>query len=844
MSTSTHASTSSPDAVSRSGGASLTLSIGGMGCASCVGRVEDALSALPGVDRVSVNLATEKATIESDQGLPDANTLRQAVADAGYQVETDDLVLDVQGMNCGACSSRVQRVLDQTPGVTDAAVNLANGQARVTVLTGAITAADLARRVTDAGYESKPLEAGPDREDRERARRAAELTGLRRAVMIAAALTLPVVVLDMGGHFIPAFHEAVHGAVGTQAVYLLFFVLATAVQFGPGLRFYRKGWPALVRGAPDMNSLVMLGTSAAYGYSVVATFLPGVLPAESVHVYYEASMVIITLVLVGRFLEARAKGATSEAIRKLMGLKPRGARVWRDGAWQDVDVDQVQVDERVQVRPGERIPVDGQVVEGQSWVDESMITGEPIPVDKQAGGEVVGGTINGQGSLTVQATRVGADTVLAQIIRMVESAQASRLPIQALVDQVTRYFVPMVIGVAVLTFVVWMIFGPAPALTLALVNAVAVLIIACPCAMGLATPTSIMVGTGKGADMGVLFRGGDALQALRDVEVVAMDKTGTLTRGRPELTDVVTHGNVSRERVLALAGALESRSEHPVAQAIVRAAQGADANAGEPDVQDFEAIPGKGVRGTVDGQEVRIGSWRYLDEAGVDVEAAREAAESLAEQGRTPLLMAVSGELTALLGVADPPKESARQTVQRLHDLGLKVVMITGDNRRTAEAVARDLGIDQVLAEVLPDGKADEVARLRGEGGTRVAFVGDGINDAPALAGADVGIAIGSGTDVAMESADVVLMSDDLGNVVNAIALSRATLRNIKQNLFWAFAYNVTLLPVAAGVLYPVFGLLLSPVFAAAAMSLSSVSVLSNALRLKRFQPEKMSSNA
>ncbi|MGM0677590.1 MAG: heavy metal translocating P-type ATPase [Pseudomonadota bacterium] len=822
----------------------LTLSVGGMGCASCVGRVEDALRAVPGVDRVSVNLATEKATLESDNDLPNPDALRQAVKDAGYQVETDTLVLDVQGMNCGSCASRVQQVLDQSPGVVEAAVNLANAQARVTVLTGSVTASELAGHVTEAGYPSQPLEAGPDREDRERAKRAAELTGLRRAVILAATLALPVVVLDMGGHFIPAFGDALHGALGTQTVYLLFFVLATVAQFGPGLRFYRKGWPALLRGVPDMNSLVMLGTSAAYGYSVVATFLPGVLPAESVHVYYEASMVIITLVLVGRFLEARAKGATSEAIRKLMGLKPRGARVWRDGAWQDVDVDQVQVDERIQVRPGERIPVDGEVVEGQSWVDESMITGEPIPVDKQAGGQVVGGTINGQGALTVQATRVGADTVLAQIIRMVESAQASRLPIQNLVDQVTRYFVPVVIGVALLTFAVWMIFGPAPALTLALVNAVAVLIIACPCAMGLATPTSIMVGTGKGAEMGVLFRGGDALQALRDVDVVAMDKTGTLTQGRPELTDVVVQGALSRDRVLALAGALESRSEHPVAQAIVRAAQAPDANAGALEVQGFEALPGKGVSGTVEGCAVRIGSWRYLDESGVDAESAREAAESLAEQGRTPLLMAVDGQLTALLGVADPPKASARQTVQRLHDLGLKVVMITGDNRRTAEAVARDLGIDQVLAEVLPEGKADEVARLRGDGSTRVAFVGDGINDAPALAGADVGIAIGSGTDVAMESADVVLMSDDLGNVVNAIALSRATLRNIKQNLFWAFAYNVTLLPVAAGVLYPPFGLLLSPVFAAAAMSLSSVSVLSNALRLKRFHPEKMSSPA
>ena len=820
----------------------LELPVSGMSCASCVSRVEDAILAVPGTLQANANLATGKVSVEVSTATE--REVFAAIEDAGYEPASEQTTFAVGGMNCASCTGRVEDALRRLPNVLEASVNLATGTATVRYVANPDSPADLLVAVEAAGYEPERIRSGPDRVDRERAARAAEYRATKRRLILAIVLTLPIFVIDMGGHLIPPLQEAVHGAMGTRNVYILFFLLASGVQFGPGLDFYRKGWPALLHGAPDMNSLVMLGTSAAYGYSVVATFLPGLLPAGSVHVYFEASALIITLILLGRFLEARARGATSEAIRKLVGLQPKTAHVQRDGESVEVDVSLLQPGDLVRVRPGERIPVDGDVLEGASWVDESMISGEPLPVHKEPGERLVGGTVNGQGSLTFRVTQVGEATVLAQIIRMVEAAQGAKLPIQAVVDRVTRYFVPVVIGIAILTFGVWLVAGPAPALTLALVNAVAVLIIACPCAMGLATPTSIMVGTGKGADMGVLFRGGDALQALRDVEVVAMDKTGTLTRGRPELTDVVTHGNVSRERVLALAGALESRSEHPVAQAIVRAAQGADANAGEPDVQDFEAIPGKGVRGTVDGQEVRIGSWRYLDEAGVDVEAVREAAESLAEQGRTPLLMAVSGELTALLGVADPPKESARQTVQRLHDLGLKVVMITGDNRRTAEAVARDLGIDQVLAEVLPDGKADEVARLRGEGGTRVAFVGDGINDAPALAGADVGIAIGSGTDVAMESADVVLMSDDLGNVVNAIALSRATLRNIKQNLFWAFAYNVTLLPVAAGVLYPVFGLLLSPVFAAAAMSLSSVSVLSNALRLKRFQPEKMSSNA
>ncbi|EHQ52242.1 heavy metal translocating P-type ATPase [Ectothiorhodospira sp. PHS-1] len=811
----------------------LTLPITGMGCAACVTRVEDALKPLPGVDTVSVNLATEKAAVTTST-TPDVVALVHAVREAGYDVAEDTLILDVSGMSCAACSSRVQTLLERTPGVLEARVNLATGQARVRIPAGALSAAELARRITQAGYESRVHEAGPDREDRERTERKQTLSRLRRALILAVALTLPILVLDMGGHVFPAFHHMVHGAVGTQTVYLLFFLLATGVQFGPGLRFYRKGGPALIRGAPDMNSLVMLGTSAAYGYSVVATFLPGILPAESVHVYYEASAVIITLVLLGRYLEARAKGATSEAIRTLMGLRPRTARVWRDGDWTEVDVDQVLPGDRVQVRPGERIPVDGVVEEGRSWVDESMITGEPVPVDKPVGAALVGGTINGQGAMTLKAQRVGSDTVLAQIIRMVESAQAARLPIQNLVDQVTRYFVPAVMGIALVTFLVWFFFGPAPALTLALVNAVAVLIIACPCAMGLATPTSIMVGTGKGAEMGVLFRGGDALQSLRDVQVVALDKTGTLTRGRPELTGVSVLGERDESEVLTLAAALEARSEHPLAQAVVRGAR--ERGLTLPEVERFESLTGRGLQGRVEGHELIIGSPRFLAEAGVDLGDAQEAVARLAGQGSTPVLVAVDHRPAALLGISDPPKPSSAAAVSRLKSLGLKVVMITGDDERTARAVARQLGIDEVVAQVLPEGKVDAVQRLRASG-DKVAFVGDGINDAPALAAADVGLAIGSGTDVAMESAGVVLMSDDLRQVAHAIALSRATIRNIKQNLFWAFAYNATLLPVAAGVLYPFFGLLLSPVFAAAAMSLSSVSVLTNALRLKRFAP-------
>jgi Cu+-exporting ATPase len=652
-------------------------------------------------------------------------------------------------------------------------------------------------------------------------------------VTLAAALTLPIFVIDMGGHLVPALHHAVHDTLGTQNVYLLFFLLASVVQFGPGLRFYRKGWPALIQGAPDMNSLVMLGTSAAYGYSVVATFVPWVLPEGTVHVYFEASAVIITLILVGRFLEARARGETSEAIRKLMGLRPRTARVTSAGEPVEIDADQVRPGDYVLVRPGERLPVDGEVLEGSSWVDESMITGEPVPVLKEQGSKVVGGTVNGQGSLTFAATRVGSDTVLAQIIRMVEAAQGSKLPIQALVDRVTRYFVPVVIGIAMVTFLVWVVFGPAPALTLALVNAVAVLIIACPCAMGLATPTSIMVGTGKGAEMGVLFRGGDALQALRGIEVVALDKTGTLTEGRPELTGVKTVQGFEEAEVLALAASVEAHSEHPIAQAIVRGAKLRELAVAK--ARDFAAEPGQGARGDVGGRTVLVGSRRFLSQSGVSTDRFSADADHFADLGATPLYVAIDGRLGALLAVADPLKASAGPLVECLHGQGLQVVMISGDNRRTAEAIGRELGIDQVIAEVLPEGKVEAVRQLQ-QGNRKVAFVGDGINDAPALAQAEVGIAIGSGTDVAMESADVVLMSDNLAGISQAIALSRATLRNIKQNLFWAFVYNATLLPVAAGVLYPFFGILLSPMFAALAMAFSSVSVVTNALRLKRFQ--------
>ncbi|TVR61499.1 MAG: copper-translocating P-type ATPase [Candidatus Competibacteraceae bacterium] len=804
-----------------------TLHVTGMSCASCVAHVEKALLKVEGVRAASVNLATEAATVTVAPGVAFAD-LSGAVEKAGYEVRRDELVLDIEGMSCAACVGRVEKVLRGVPGVIDASVNLATRRARVI---GAAPVAALVAAVRKAGYGARS--AADVSEATRAADAAAEERNLQRAVWIAAALTLPVFALEMGSHFVPGAHEWIVANLGHRESVWLQFVLTTLVLFGPGLRFFKKGVPALLRGAPDMNALVAIGTGAAWGYSVVATFAPGVLPEGTVNVYYEAAAVIITLILVGRLLEARARGRTSEAIQRLMRIQPRTARVLRDGEARELPIEEVVVGDLLQVRPGEKIAVDGEVVEGSSFVDESMITGEPIPVEKTAGSPVVGGTLNTRGAFSFRATKVGADTVLAQIIRMVEAAQGAKLPIQALVDQVTLVFVPVVMGIAMVTFLVWLAFGPDPALTFALVNAVAVLIVACPCAMGLATPTSIMVATGRAAQMGVLFRQGEALQMLRDADVVALDKTGTLTVGRPELTDLVCADGFAHDEVLALIAAVERRSEHPIAEAIVAAAREAGLELAA--AEDFEATAGHGVRARVAGRTVEVGADRLMRALGLEVAVFAEHAARLGDEGKTPLYAAIDGRLAAIIAVADPLKPTSAQAVRALHALGLRVAMITGDHARTARAIARQVGIDEVVAEVLPDGKVDALKNLRGDG-RRIAFVGDGINDAPALAEADVGLAIGTGTDVAIESADVVLMSGDLMGVSRAIALSRATMRNIRQNLFWAFAYNAALIPLAAGVFYPAAGVLLSPIFAAAAMSLSSVFVLGNALRLRYFQ--------
>ncbi|CAI0705705.1 heavy metal translocating P-type ATPase [Serratia liquefaciens] len=811
----------------------LSLPVEGMTCASCVGRVERALKAVPGVQTATVNLATERADITfGDRADPQAAV--GAIESAGYAVREETTELGIEDMTCASCVGRVEKALRQIPGVIEANVNLATERARVRHSAGIVTTAMLEAAVEQAGYKARRLSAATaSSDDQDSERRENEARGLRRSLLIAALLTLPVFVLEMGSHLIPAMHHWVLGVLGEQRNGYLQFVLTTLVLFGPGLRFFRKGVPALLRGAPDMNSLVSVGTAAAYGYSVVATFIPQVLPQGTANIYFEAAAVIVTLILLGRTLEARAKGRTSQAIKRLVGLQAKTARVERNGETLEIPLDQVTTGDVVFVRPGEKIPVDGQVVEGASYVDESMITGEPVPVSKSVGAEVVGGTINKTGAFSFRVTKVGANTVLAQIIRLVEEAQGSKLPIQALVDKVTLWFVPAVMAAAALTFLIWLIFGPTPALTFALVNAVAVLIIACPCAMGLATPTSIMVGTGRAAELGVLFRKGEALQALRDVSVIALDKTGTLTKGRPELTDLVPAEGFDYDEVLALVAAVETRSEHPIAEAIVAAAKQRDLKIAA--IKAFDATPGFGVSAKVSGRTVSVGADRFMTQLGLDVASFLPAAQRLGEQGKSPLYAAIDGRLAAVIAVADPIKETTPEAIKALHALGLKVAMITGDNAATASAIARQLGIDEVAAEVLPDGKVAALKQFRSHG-ARVAFVGDGINDAPALAEADVGLAIGTGTDVAIEAADVVLMSGDLRGVANAIALSQATIRNIKQNLFWAFAYNAVLIPVAAGMLYPINGTLLSPIFAAAAMALSSVFVLGNALRLKRFQ--------
>jgi Cu+-exporting ATPase len=787
----------------------LTIPVEGMTCASCVRRVEIGAAKLAGVKSSAVNFATKKLTVESGSDF-DPEVLEKTIRKLGYEIP--------QGA--------MQHALREA-GVTPPAAPLVDDHAR------AGEGAEPAANIETHGHHSADDAHAHNHESPHVHSHAGEERALKRDLVIAAALSLPLLVLEMTGHVYAPFHHWLMERVAPQNLYYLYFLLATAVIFWPGRRFLKAGLPALLRGHPEMNSLVAVGVLASYGYSLVTTFLPHLLPETARFVYYEAAAVIVALILFGRLMEARATGRTGEAIQKLAGLQAKTARVERDGKSVDLPVEQVVVGDIIVIRPGERIPVDGRLLDGQSHVDESMISGEPLPVEKRSGAGVIGGTINGTGSFRFRAEKVGRDTMLSGIIRMVEQAQGAKLPIQTLVDRVTAWFVPAVIVLAVITFGVWYVLGPEPRLSHALVNAVAVLIIACPCAMGLAVPVSIVVGAGRAAQLGVLFRQGAALQSLSDVDLVVVDKTGTVTKGRPELTDLhVAEGFVETD-VLAWVASVEAQSEHPIAEAIVKAAEAG--GLGVPKAGAFNSVTGYGIQAMVEGRKIAVGADRFMHKLGLSVDVFAAAASRLADEGKTPLYAAVDGRLAAVIAVADPLKASSREAIGMLKAMGIEIAMVTGDNRRTAEAIARQVGVAHVVAEVLPEGKLQALHELR-KSGSRIAFVGDGINDAPALAQADIGIAIGTGTDVAIESADVVLVGGELTGVVSAISISRATMRNIRQNLFWAFGYNVALIPVAAGVLYPGFGLSLSPMIGAGAMALSSVFVLGNALRLKRMK--------
>ncbi|MFI0396228.1 heavy metal translocating P-type ATPase [Paracoccus sp. p1-h21] len=802
----------------------VDLNIDGMSCAACAGRLQRALAALPGVTGAQVNFATGRARVS--YGAPtDLDDLVRAAGQAGYPVALQQTVLDVGEMSCAACVGRVQRALAAVPGVAEAQVNLATGRARIRHI--GLPATTLVRAVSDAGYPAQPVARGDDGRDRAR-KQAAETARLRRRFWLAAALTLPLFVVEMGGHAIPALHHALMGAVGTQTLWLAEFVLAALVLAGPGRIFFAHGIPALLRASPEMNSLVALGSGAAFAYSTLVTFAPGLVPDPARHVYFEAATVIVTLILMGRWLEARARGQAGQAIARLVGMVPKTAIRLQDGQTTEVAVDDLRPGDLIRLLPGARVPVDAQVTEGRGHIDEAMLTGEPLPVPKAPGDAVTGGTVNGDSALTCRVTATGADTVLADIMRMVDEAQANRLPVQDLVDRVTRVFVPVVMGLALLAGGLWLVFGPEPRLSHALIAAVSVLIIACPCAMGLAVPMSIMVGSGRGAELGILFRRGDALQRLASARVVGFDKTGTLTQGAPALTDIATSTAITPDAALRLTAAAEAHSEHPLAAALIAAARARGLSL--PAAQDSRAQAGRGLCARVEGQDLRIGNLAALLDAAITPDPALVArAQDWAEQAATPVHLAVDGQHVAAFALADPVRDSSRAAIADLHRLGVQVAMFSGDVDQAAQAVGRGLGIDLVQGGLRPD---DKLAAIRDLGPGSV-FVGDGINDAPALAAAETGLAIGTGTDVAIEAADAVLMQSDPAAVARALRLSRAVMRNIRQNLFWAFAYNTLLIPVAMGVLVPFGGPQLSPMLGAGAMALSSVFVVMNALRLR-----------
>lgn len=835
----------------------LTLRVDGMTCASCVVHVEAALKEVPGVSEAWVNLATETASVDYNPKVVTAQDLMEAVDDAGYSLEADKITLNIGGMTCASCVSHVGGALKEVPGVLQAQVNLATEQATVEYLSGIATLDDLREFVTDAGYtiDSVVDDERDEEADLDRLAHSKEIRVLARKVAFAGAVGALIMVVM----YIPL--ETLR--LSSFQLNLILWTLATPVQFWIGATFYKGAWAGLKHRTTNMNTLVAVGTSVAYGYSTVLTFAESYFAdAHLVHAhsvfshstgtYFDASAIVISLVLLGRLLEARAKGQTSEAIRRLIGLRPKTARVVRDDDEVDIPISEVVPDDVLVVRPGEKIAVDGEVVQGISAVDESMLTGESLPVDKTAGSLVYGATINKTGSFRFRATKVGKDTVLSQIIRMVQDAQGSQAPIQRLVDKVASRFVPAVILVAITTFIAWIVWAPIPpVLPIAILNLVAVLVIACPCALGLATPTAIMVGMGTGARRGILIRNAEALERAYKINTVVLDKTGTLTLGKPMVTDVVTSG-VAEEELLRVAASAERGSEHPLGEAVVEAAK--QKGLALEEVSQFNALPGHGVEAQVNGFTVTLGNLALMQERGFSLNGLEARAQELSQEGKTPMFIAMDGGVSGIIAVADILRPEAKEAVEAMHQLGLQVVMLTGDNRRTAEAIANQVGIDRVLAEVLPSQKVDQIRVLQEEG-KFVAMVGDGINDAPALTRADVGIAIGTGTDIAIASSDVTLMRGDIRGIPEAIALSKSTMRTIKQNLLWAFGYNTILIPVAAGVLFVVFFKVLqtpvpegplryilgdygflNPVMAAGAMALSSVSVVTNSLRLRRLK--------
>ncbi|MWV45891.1 heavy metal translocating P-type ATPase [Paenibacillus sp. HJL G12] len=796
-----------------------TLQITGMTCAACATRIEKGLGRMEGVSSANVNLALEQATVTYDPKQSDLRKMEEKIESLGYGTMKETMDFEITGMTCAACATRIEKGLSRMPGISQANVNLALETAHVEYAAGMVTVKDMMKKVEQLGYKALPKQEAKDSAELRRQ----EINHKRFKWMMAAILSLPLL-WAMVGHFSFTSWIPVPSLFMNPWFQL---VLATPVQFLIGGQFYVGAYKALRNKSANMDVLVALGTSAAYFYSLYLTIRSiGMEMHHPVEMYYETSSILITLILVGKWFEALAKGRSSEAIKSLMGLQAKTALVLRDGQEVSIPVEDVEVGDTVIVKPGEKIPVDGKVLQGLSSVDESMLTGESLPVEKREGDAVVGATLNKNGMLRVQATKVGSETALAQIIKVVEEAQGSKAPIQRIADVISGIFVPIVVGIAVVTFLIWY-FGVEPGqFASALEKAIAVLVIACPCALGLATPTSIMAGSGRAAEFGILFKGGEHLESAQAIEVVVLDKTGTVTSGKPVLTDVIPAPLMTEQSLLRTTAAVERQSEHPLADAIVAGALDRSKSLPLPEAKDFENLPGYGVSARVDGRLVLVGTRKLMAERGVPVEAALNAMRQLEDAGKTAMLVAVDGKYAGMVAVADTIKETSREAVSRLQEMGIEVIMITGDNERTAKAIAAQAGIHQVLAEVLPEGKAEEVKKLQ-QSGKRIAMVGDGINDAPALATADIGMAIGTGTDVAMEAADVTLMRGDLNAIADAILMSRRTMGNIKQNLFWALAYNTIGIPIAA------IGFL-APWLAGAAMAFSSVSVVLNALRLQR----------